>query len=176
MPWYVSCSSSFSAFTILMFVILPFLLWSDNCRKRGSGRIREQIIGRRANRSKGERTDKQYMWATRMSHSPNMPSTETHFYQQAIVHLDASAATGDRLMDCIRAAYLLSAFQYMNGRHHSVSPFSFSPFPPVFFFTFLLYFDNPNSPHFAFCVGIELTYRDTCYAVIRLSESFSSFT
>jgi len=68
-----------------------------------------------------KKTNKQYMWATRMSHAPNMPSTETHFYQQAIVHLDASAATGDRLMDCIRAAYLLSAFQYMNGRHHSVS-------------------------------------------------------
>jgi hypothetical protein len=67
------------------------------------------------------------MWATRMSHSPNMPSTETHFYQQAIVHLDASAATGDRLMDCIRAAYLLSAFQYMNGRHHSVSRLSSIP-------------------------------------------------
>lgn len=64
----------------------------------------------------------QYMWATRMGHAPNMASMEKHFYEASIRHLDASAATGDRLMDCIRAAFLLSAFQYMNGRHHSVRP------------------------------------------------------
>jgi hypothetical protein len=105
--------------------------------------------------TKGKRrgTNKQYMWATRMSHSPNMPSTETHFYQQAIVHLDASAATGDRLMDCIRAAFLLSAFQYMNGRHHSVSP--------------PLIFDLPPSFSVIFS---GLIYRDTSCVVIQLSE------
>lgn len=67
------------------------------------------------------------MWATRMSHPPDMTNMESYFYQRSVIHLDASAATGDRLMDCIRAAYLLSAFQYMNGRHHSVCP----PFPGV---------------------------------------------
>jgi len=87
--------------------------------------------------------DKQYMWATRMSHPPNMSTMETHFYQQAIVHLDASAATGDRLMDCIRAAFLLSAFQYMNGRHHSVS----------------------------FLQGGGADYRGTCYVDILPSRS-----
>jgi len=62
------------------------------------------------------------MWSTRMSHPPDMANMESYFYQRSVIHLDASAATGDRLMDCIRAAFLLSAFQYMNGRHHSVGP------------------------------------------------------
>lgn len=69
----------------------------------------------------------QYMWATRMNHAPNMASMEQHFYEASIRHLDASASTGDRLIDCIRAAFLLSAFQYMNGRHHSVRASPFSP-------------------------------------------------
>ena len=60
------------------------------------------------------------MWATRMKHEANMARMEQYFYEASVRQLDASASTGDRLMDCIRAAYLLSAFQYMNGRHHSV--------------------------------------------------------
>lgn len=105
-----------------------------------------------------KRANEQYMWATRMSHAPNMPTTETHFYQQAIIHLDASAATGDRLMDCIRAAFLLSAFQYMNGRHHSVSSLIL-----LFFFHI---FGRPN--HF---FEIELMNRDIYYVDIQLSKS-----
>ena len=66
------------------------------------------------------------MWATRMKHDSNMASMEQYFYEASVRHLDASASTGDRLIDCIRAAYLLSAFQYMNGRHHSVSDHSSS--------------------------------------------------
>jgi hypothetical protein len=66
------------------------------------------------------------MWSTRMSHPPDMANMESYFYQRSVIHLDASAATGDRLMDCIRAAFLLSAFQYMNGRHHSVGQLFFA--------------------------------------------------
>jgi len=145
----------FSPSSIVLAIRIHFPLWSNSSRGRALDRAGDNLTQRNIRRA---RINEQYMWATRMSHAPNMPSTETHFYQQAIVHLDASAATGDRLMDCIRAAYLLSAFQYMNGRHHSVS---FLPCSSLHFchLLFLIFF---------FCESHDL------YSGIPTMWSFSS--
>lgn len=63
---------------------------------------------------------KQYLWATRISNSPQMSSMEQTFFTAACRHLDISSANGDRLMDCLRAAMLLSAYSYTSGRFHEV--------------------------------------------------------
>ncbi|ODO08602.1 hypothetical protein L198_00333 [Cryptococcus wingfieldii CBS 7118] len=59
-----------------------------------------------------------YLWASRLSQAPNPVALEQHFYAEALRHLDAAAASNDRLVDAIRAAMLLSAYTYTNGRHH----------------------------------------------------------
>ncbi|WVQ75879.1 hypothetical protein IAR50_005513 [Cryptococcus sp. DSM 104548] len=59
-----------------------------------------------------------YLWASRLSQAPNPVALEQHFYTEALRHLDAAAASNDRLVDVIRAAMLLGAYTYTNGRHH----------------------------------------------------------
>ncbi|ORY20914.1 hypothetical protein BCR39DRAFT_554526 [Naematelia encephala] len=59
-----------------------------------------------------------YLWATRMSVSPNMSSMEEHFYEEACEHLDVSSNNGDRLLDCLKASMLLSAYSFTSGRFH----------------------------------------------------------
>lgn len=59
-----------------------------------------------------------YLWATRISNSPQMVSMEKHFFEEACKHLDISTSTVDRLIDAVRAAMLLSAYSHSSGRHH----------------------------------------------------------
>ncbi|WVO16679.1 hypothetical protein L204_104359 [Cryptococcus depauperatus] len=59
-----------------------------------------------------------YLWATRFTQTPNVAAMQQHFYSEATRHLDAAAASNDRLLDVIRAAMLLSAHTYTNGRYH----------------------------------------------------------
>ena len=62
----------------------------------------------------------QYLWATRMSSSPNMGPMEQTFFKNACDALDLNSANGDRLIDCLRAAMLLSAWSFTSGRFHEV--------------------------------------------------------
>ncbi|WRT64635.1 uncharacterized protein IL334_001569 [Kwoniella shivajii] len=59
-----------------------------------------------------------YLWATRMSASPNLSAMEAHFFSEACRHLDSAGPNSDRLIDAVRAAMLLCAYAYTNGRHH----------------------------------------------------------
>lgn len=59
-----------------------------------------------------------YLWATRMSNSPQMVNMEKHFFEEACKHLEISTSTVDRLIDAVRAAMLLSAYSHSSGRHH----------------------------------------------------------
>lgn len=59
-----------------------------------------------------------YLWATRLSNSPQMSHHESGFFEQAYKHLEVSTSTVDRLMDAVRAAMLLSAYSHSSGRHH----------------------------------------------------------
>ncbi|ORX34022.1 hypothetical protein BD324DRAFT_638058 [Kockovaella imperatae] len=59
-----------------------------------------------------------YLWATRMSSSPNMGEMEQTFFDNACRALDLNSANGDRLIDCLRAAMLLSAWSFVSGRFH----------------------------------------------------------
>lgn len=51
-----------------------------------------------------------------------MSAYEQHFFDRASHHLSVSVATGDRIVDAIRAAMLLAAYSYSCGRHHEVGP------------------------------------------------------
>ena len=68
-------------------------------------------------------TTLQYLWATRMSNSPNMVAVEQTFFDNACRALDLNSANGDRLIDCLRAAMLLSAWSFVSGRFHEVRTF-----------------------------------------------------
>ncbi|WWD21638.1 hypothetical protein CI109_106124 [Kwoniella shandongensis] len=59
-----------------------------------------------------------YLWATRMSNAPNVSAMEHHFFSAACRYLDSAGPNSDRLIDAVRAAMLLSAYSYTNGRHH----------------------------------------------------------
>jgi hypothetical protein len=59
-----------------------------------------------------------YLWATRMSNSPQMVNMEKHFFEEACKHLEISTSTVDRLIDAVRAAMLLSVYSHSSGRHH----------------------------------------------------------
>ena len=59
-----------------------------------------------------------YLWATRISNSPQMSNMEKHFFELACKHLEVSTSTVDRLIDGVRAAMLLSAYSHSSGRHH----------------------------------------------------------
>ncbi|KAK6903579.1 hypothetical protein I203_107084 [Kwoniella mangroviensis CBS 8507] len=59
-----------------------------------------------------------YLWATRMTASPNLVPMEAHFFAEACRHLDSAGPNSDRLIDAVKAAMLLSAYSYTNGRHH----------------------------------------------------------
>lgn len=56
-----------------------------------------------------------------MSNSPIASPMEMHFFDASLKALDMSSANGDRLIDCMRAAMLLSAYSYTSGRYHEVS-------------------------------------------------------
>ena len=43
---------------------------------------------------------------------------EHHFFKAACQALDVSSANGDRLIDCLRAAMLLSVYSFTSGRFH----------------------------------------------------------
>ncbi len=49
-----------------------------------------------------------------------MSSMEHTFFVAACRQLDLSSANGDRLIDCLRTAMLLSAYSYTSGRFHEV--------------------------------------------------------
>ncbi|WWC68074.1 uncharacterized protein I206_101993 [Kwoniella pini CBS 10737] len=59
-----------------------------------------------------------YLWATRMTASPNLSAMEAHFFAEACRHLDSAGPNSDRLIDAVKAAMLLCAYSYTNGRHH----------------------------------------------------------
>ncbi|WVF69634.1 hypothetical protein IAT40_004413 [Kwoniella sp. CBS 6097] len=59
-----------------------------------------------------------YLWATRMSNSPDLAAMEAHFFAEACKHLDSAGPNSDRLIDAVRAAMLLCSYSYTNGRHH----------------------------------------------------------
>ncbi|OCF30778.1 hypothetical protein I316_07585 [Kwoniella heveanensis BCC8398] len=59
-----------------------------------------------------------YLWATRMSNSPDLAAMEAHFFAEACRHLDSAGPNSDRLIDAVRAAMLLCSYSYTNGRHH----------------------------------------------------------
>ncbi|WVW78287.1 hypothetical protein I302_100241 [Kwoniella bestiolae CBS 10118] len=59
-----------------------------------------------------------YLWATRMTASPNLVPMEAHFFAEACRHLDSAGPNSDRLIDAVKAAMLLCAYSYTNGRHH----------------------------------------------------------
>ncbi|WWC86753.1 uncharacterized protein L201_001631 [Kwoniella dendrophila CBS 6074] len=59
-----------------------------------------------------------YLWATRMTASPNLAAMEAHFFAEACRHLDSAGPNSDRLIDAVKAAMLLCAYAYTNGRHH----------------------------------------------------------
>ena len=45
---------------------------------------------------------------------------EAHFFDASCKALDLSSVNADRLIDCMRAALLLSAYSYTSGRYHEV--------------------------------------------------------
>lgn len=55
-----------------------------------------------------------------MSNSPDASPMEQHFFMASCQALDVSTANADRLIDCMRAAMLLSAYSYTSGRYHEV--------------------------------------------------------
>jgi hypothetical protein len=59
-----------------------------------------------------------YLWATRISNSPQMVNMEKYFFEQACKALDSSTSSVDRLIDSVRAAMLLAAYSHSSGRHH----------------------------------------------------------
>lgn len=59
-----------------------------------------------------------YLWATRISEGGSNTTMEKHFFDQANKHLHVSVATTDRLLDAVRAAYLLSCYSFLSARHH----------------------------------------------------------
>ncbi|CAK9784910.1 unnamed protein product [Cutaneotrichosporon oleaginosum] len=59
-----------------------------------------------------------YLWATRMSNSPQMVNMEKHFFEEACKYLEMSTSTVDRLIDAVRAAMLLAVYSHSSGRHH----------------------------------------------------------
>ncbi|KAL1407328.1 hypothetical protein Q8F55_006750 [Vanrija albida] len=59
-----------------------------------------------------------YLWATRISNSPQMVNMEKHFFEQSVKALDSSTSSVDRLIDSVRAAMLLAAYSHSSGRHH----------------------------------------------------------
>lgn len=61
-----------------------------------------------------------YLWATRMSNAPQTSPMEEHFFTASCRALDISSANADGLIDCMRSAYLLSAYSYTSGRYHEV--------------------------------------------------------
>ncbi|KAK1921689.1 hypothetical protein DB88DRAFT_443137, partial [Papiliotrema laurentii] len=59
-----------------------------------------------------------YLWATRMTNSPKVSPMEQHFFEASCRALDVSSSNADRLIDCMRAAMLLSCYSYSSGRYH----------------------------------------------------------
>ncbi|EIW71126.1 hypothetical protein TREMEDRAFT_27564, partial [Tremella mesenterica DSM 1558] len=58
-----------------------------------------------------------YLWGTRVL-NPSSSSAEDRHFAAACQAFETSAASGDRLLDAIRAAMLLSSHAYTQGRHH----------------------------------------------------------
>jgi hypothetical protein len=50
-----------------------------------------------------------------------MVSMESTFFDRAQFALNASSSNGERLIDTVRCAVLLSAYTYTSGRFHEVS-------------------------------------------------------
>lgn len=59
-----------------------------------------------------------YMWATRISEGGLNSSMEKQFFDAACKHIHVTMATTDRLLDAVRASYLLSIYSFLSARHH----------------------------------------------------------